>query len=71
LTPNGRKIRHEGVEPDLTIGLSSEAIPLTPTTAKQLTEEQIRQTEDEQVQEAYRALGLKLNGKPSTATPTK
>ena len=52
--------------PDIVLGLTSDIIPLTPTTAKKLTDEQILQTRDLQVRRALTELGLTL---PPAASP--
>ncbi|PLS76960.1 MAG: S41 family peptidase, partial [Chloroflexi bacterium] len=61
LTPKGRQIRNEGIEPDITVSLPLDVYPLTPTTAKDLSVEEIRQTEDTQIQRAYEELGVDLS----------
>jgi carboxyl-terminal processing protease len=58
LTPEGRKLRHEGVKPDITVGLPAGVQALTPTAAKKLTDAEILQTEDTQLQRALSVLGV-------------
>ncbi len=69
LTPQGRKIRHEGIKPDITVGLPVDVYPLTPTTAKHLTDEQILKTEDTQIARALEELGVRTS--PSSTTEAK
>ncbi len=70
LTPKGRKIRHEGVKPDITEGLPIDVEPLTPTTAKRLTDEQLLETEDTQIARALQELGVPTSAS-STASEAK
>ena len=70
LTPDGRTIRHEGIEPDEVLGLTGDALPLTPTTAKNLTEDEIRQTGDTQLRRALEELGVTLLPIPEKTTAT-
>lgn len=67
LTPNGRKIRHEGVEPDIKVALESGVQALTPTTAKKLTDEEILQTEDTQIKRALSVLGVNVSAEGPAA----
>ncbi len=65
-TPKGRYLRREGVSPDETLGLPAGVRPLTPTTAKNLSDAEILRTEDVQV---LRALEILRKGPSATATP--
>lgn len=58
LTPKGRKLRLKGVQPDMKVGLPSGVQALTPTTAKKLTDADILQTKDTQIQRALNVLGV-------------
>jgi carboxyl-terminal processing protease len=55
LTPNGRVIWHQGLEPDVAVTLPSDAEPLIPRTERDLTAEQLRGSSDAQL---LRALDL-------------
>lgn len=67
LTPKGRKIRHEGVEPDIKVELPSGAQALTPTTAKKLSDQEILQTEDTQIKRALSVLGVNASAEGPAA----
>lgn len=56
-TPDGRYLRREGVSPDLTVGLPAGVRPLTPSSSKQLTDEEILRFPDTQVRRALNILG--------------
>jgi len=58
LTPDGRELRHQGVAPDIKVALPNGVRPLTPSTAKDLTEDEILQTEDTQLRRALSVLGI-------------
>ena len=55
LTPKGRIIWHQGLEPDVTVALASDAEPLLPLTERDLTAEQLQGSSDAQL---LRALDL-------------
>jgi carboxyl-terminal processing protease len=55
LTPNGRVIWHQGLEPDVAVPLPSDAEPLVPRTERDPTAEQLRDSSDPQL---LRALDL-------------
>jgi carboxyl-terminal processing protease len=55
LTPKGRVIWHQGLDPDVTVALPSDAGPLLPLTERDLTAEQLRDSGDAQL---LRALDL-------------
>lgn len=55
LTPKGRVIWHQGLDPDVTVALPSDAEPLLPLTERDLTAEQLRDSGDAQL---LRALDL-------------
>ena len=56
-TPNGRSLRHEGVQPDIVLALPFGVQALTPSTAKDLTDLQILSSPDVQVRRALSILG--------------
>lgn len=58
LTPNGRKLRHEGVTPDITEALPSDGEILTPSLERKMTEQQILQSKDTQLKRALEVLGV-------------
>jgi len=55
LTPAGKVIWHHGISPDVVVPMPSEATPLLPVTEKELTAEELRQSQDVQL---LRALDL-------------
>jgi carboxyl-terminal processing protease len=55
LTPKGRVIWHQGLEPDVTVALPSDAEPLLPLTERGLTAEELQDSSDAQL---LRALDL-------------
>lgn len=58
ITPNGRKLRKEGVTPDIKVSLPSDGQILTPSIEKKLTDEQILQSNDTQLKRALEVLGV-------------
>lgn len=59
LTPEGRALRHQGVEPDIEVTLPGDVQPLTPSSSRDLSDEEILRTEDTQVQKALELLGVR------------
>jgi carboxyl-terminal processing protease len=57
LTPAGTVIWHHGISPDVIVNLPPEATPLLPVTERELTAEELRQSQDVQL---LRALDLLL-----------
>jgi carboxyl-terminal processing protease len=55
LTPNGRVIWHQGIEPDVIVALPADAEPLLPMAERDMTAEQLRASSDAQL---LRALDL-------------
>ncbi len=66
-TPKGRYLRREGVTPDVTVGLPAGVRPVTPTSAKQLSDADILNSPDLQLKKALAILGT---GKSATAAET-
>jgi carboxyl-terminal processing protease len=58
LTPNNRPLRHEGVTPDIEVALEGDDEALTPTTAKDLSDEEILNSTDKQLLKGLEALGV-------------
>jgi carboxyl-terminal processing protease len=56
LTPNGRVIWHQGLEPDVAVTLPPDAEPLIPRTERDLTAEQLRDSSDPQLMRALDVL---------------
>jgi carboxyl-terminal processing protease len=56
LTPKGRVIWHQGLEPDVTVALASDAEPLLPLTERGLTAEQLQGSSDAQLLRALELL---------------
>ncbi|NJP05689.1 MAG: S41 family peptidase [Chloroflexaceae bacterium] len=56
LTPNGRLIRTEGIQPDIEVILPDDVPPLTPVTAEGLTTEELQQQADTQLLKAIEVL---------------
>jgi carboxyl-terminal processing protease len=70
LTPNSRKIRHEGVSPDVTVSLPSGVVPLTPSLERDLSNSEILQTKDRQLQRALGLLGVTaVQDQPTSIVP--
>ena len=57
-TPKGRYLRREGVSPDVTVGLPAGATPVTPSSAKSLSDAQILNSSDVQLKKALSVLGV-------------
>jgi len=60
LTPKGRKIWHEGIEPDVKVSLPEGASILLPESGSKLTEEALSRSEDKQLLEAREVLRKQL-----------
>lgn len=56
-TPKGRYLRREGVSPDMIVSLPPGTRPLTPTSARKLSDAEILKYPDPQVQRALKVLG--------------
>lgn len=56
LTPEGRLIRKQGIEPDVLVELPAGANPLSPDEVRQLSAAELRQSEDEQLLKALELL---------------
>ncbi|HEX6293288.1 MAG TPA: S41 family peptidase [Herpetosiphonaceae bacterium] len=70
LTPNSRKLRHQGVKPDIAVSLPSGVRALTPSTARRLSDAEILQSEDTQLLRALGLLGVAtVADEPSSIVP--
>jgi carboxyl-terminal processing protease len=70
LTPKSRKLRHEGVKPDITVALPSGVQSLTPSAARRLSAGEILETKDTQIQRALGLLGVtSAQDQPTSITP--
>jgi carboxyl-terminal processing protease len=70
LTPKSRKLRHEGVTPDITVPLPSGVQSLTPSAARRLSASEILESKDSQLQRALSLLGVSsAQEQPSSITP--
>jgi carboxyl-terminal processing protease len=70
LTPNSRKIRHEGVTADVTVSLPSGVVALTPSAERKLSDSEILQTKDTQLQRALGLLGVTVvQDQPTSIVP--
>lgn len=58
LTPDGRQLRHQGVAPDIKVTLEGDALALTPSAARKLSEDEILRTDDAQLKRALEVLGV-------------
>jgi carboxyl-terminal processing protease len=56
LTASGRAIWHEGISPDIKVGLSPKAKPLFPSAGRNMTEAEFRATDDRQLLEALNVI---------------
>lgn len=56
LTPSGRQIWHQGIEPDIEVTLPPDAVPLTPSQEAGLTAEQLQSSQDAQLLRALKEL---------------
>ena len=56
LTPDGRRIWHEGIAPDLPIALPDGVVPLTPDDVRDLTPAEVDGTQDAQLDKALEAV---------------
>ncbi len=67
LTPNGRQIWHNGIEPDIKVELPSGATPLTPEQESDMSAEQLQQSKDDQLLRAIQFLQNKTSaiGQPA------
>jgi carboxyl-terminal processing protease len=63
LTPDRRKLRHEGITPDITVALPSGVQALTPSTMRDMEDNEILQSEDTQLLRALDALGVNTAAK--------
>jgi carboxyl-terminal processing protease len=59
LTPGGQSIWHKGITPKFAVALKPEASPLKPLMEREMTEAQIRSSEDEQLIKALELLAPK------------
>jgi carboxyl-terminal processing protease len=57
-TPSGRSLRHNGVAPDITVGLGAGVRPLTPTMARELSDDELLSSPDLQLRRALSVLGV-------------
>lgn len=56
LTPNGRRIWHQGITPDITVALPAGAVPLIPAQAGAMSPEQLQSSNDAQLLRALQEL---------------
>ena len=49
LTPDGRRIWHEGITPDVTVELADDAFPLSPAEVADLTADELAASDDTQL----------------------
>jgi len=61
LTPNGRVIWHKGIVPDQTVALPSGVIALTPSGERDMTADQLKASNDQQLLQALNLLYQKAN----------
>lgn len=60
LTPNERKIWHQGIDPDILLPLPAGALPLLPIEEERLSPQEIRERDDAQLMRALEELGSPL-----------
>ena len=58
LTPNGRRIWHEGITPDVVVELPTDVFPMTPDDIAEGTAEELATTKDVQLLKALELLGF-------------
>ena len=56
LTPNGRVIWHQGIEPDITVVLPMDVMLITPSRLRTMTPEEFQAAQDVQLQRALETL---------------
>ena len=56
LTPDGRRIWHEGIAPDVPVTLPDGVVPLTPDDVRDLTPAEVDGTQDAQLAKALEAV---------------
>jgi carboxyl-terminal processing protease len=61
LTPAGRVIWHQGIQPDVSVQLPSDAYPLTPEAERQMTAAELQASSDAQLLEGLRLLSQRLH----------
>ena len=57
LTPDGRRIWHEGIAPDVAVKLPDGAAPLSPDALKDLTKSSLQDAKDAQLLKALQVIG--------------
>jgi carboxyl-terminal processing protease len=60
LTPKGRVIWHQGIEPDKAVALPSGALPLTPESERQMTGSELQSSQDQQLLDGLNLLTQRL-----------
>jgi C-terminal processing protease CtpA/Prc len=60
LTPDGRRIWHEGIKPDVEVPLSAGATIILPEESGRMAAEQLDKSEDKQLVKAIEVLGEQL-----------
>ncbi len=58
LTPDGNQIRHLGVEPDLQVSLPTDVRPLTPSSMRDMSDDEILESDDTQLLRGLEILGV-------------
>lgn len=70
LTPSGRQIWKQGIEPDEEVLLSLDATPITPRRQKEMTAEELLSSDDAQLLRALELLGVALvESRPMASAP--
>lgn len=69
LTPDGRQIWHNGIEPDIEVALPDGATPLTPDQESDMTADDLQKSKDAQLLRALQELN-NPSGDSATTTPT-
>jgi carboxyl-terminal processing protease len=71
LTPAGRVIWHQGIQPDVSVQLANNALPLTPEAERQMTASELQSSTDAQLLEGLRILTQRLNPSAWSPGPTQ